>query len=852
MLTFPKKNYFALSNKYNRRMNKWIKPVLPHLLSVGIFLLISLIYCKPALEGKVINAHDNQGWKGMAQQSYEYKEKYGRVPLWTNSMFSGMPAYQIAMDQDYPVSVQWISYLFTFGLPKPINFFFLACLSFYLLALALGWNRWIGVLTALAYAFSTYNPIIIGAGHDTKMLAIGYAPLVIAGFLLLFQNKKGWAVATLGAGLSLQIGTGHLQIVYYTLIIAGFITLGYFIHSFKTKAWKNTLFALISAAVIGVISFGSNAVTTLPTMDYSKASMRGGISELKDNKDQNITSGGLDKDYAFKYSVGINETLTLLIPGIYGGSNGGKEYTQSQFADKLTEVGYPEEQALQYANGISYWGGQQPTSGPVYFGAVLMALFVCSLFLKNDWIKWSLLAAGIFGIVLAWGKNLSAINYFLFDYLPYYKKFRAPSMALFIPQLCFTGIAGIGLQQLFFGEDAQPLKAFFKRSVIALAAIVAIAGAMYISFDYSGPGDKDIKENMSNAMMQQMSQGQSPTPAMKQEAEQFGKGFVNAIAEDRKSLFSSDLIRTIILISLSLGILWFAQKQKQFTAGIIALSVLCLFDLLSVANRYLNSDDFVEQADFENSFTKTPADEQIKQDTGYYRVFNTSVDPFNESGTAYHHNSIGGYHPAKLQLYQDLIQEQISKNNMQVLNMLNTKYVIVNNPQTNQPVAQMNPEAFGPCWLVKGIKYVQNGREEMNALDNTSLKDTAVVQQKFKNNITADPVVDSMARLNFIFNKNDSIRYTFTSGTPQFGVFSEVYYDRGWNAYIDNKPAPIVKTNYALRGLFIPAGNHEIVFRFEPASYRNGNIISLICTILIYLIIGGSLFLEWKKSSQAS
>ena len=829
-----------------------IKPLLPHLLSIGIFLIISLIYCRPALEGKVLNAHDNQGWKGMAQQSIEFKDKYGRTPLWTNSMFSGMPAYQIAMDMDYPVTNQCLVYIFTLGLPKPVNFFFLACITFYLLGLILGWNRWIAMLGAIAYAYSTYNPIIIGAGHDTKMLAIGYAPLVIAGFLLLFQNKKGWGIAALVSGLSLQISTSHLQIVYYTAIIAGFLSVGYLIESLSKKQWKTAVFGLIIAAVTGMISFGSNAHITLPTMDYAKASMRGGISELKNEQDKNITEGGLDKDYAFKYSVGIAETFTMLIPGMYGGSNGGNEYKQSEFADKLTEVGYPEDQALQYANGISYWGGQQPTSGPVYFGAVLMALFIGSLFLKNNWLKWSLLAAGVFGIILAWGKNLSAVNYFLFDYLPYYKKFRAPSMALFIPQLCFTIIAGIGLQQLFFSNESINIKTFFKKNILTVTGIVLIAAAMYISFDYSGPGDKDIKANMTNAMLQQAAQGQTPTAAMQQEADQFGKGFITAIASDRKSLFASDLIRTIILMSLTLSVIWFAQKQKQITAGIIALSVICLIDLLTIDNRYLNADDFVEQTDFENSFSKTPADEQIKQDTGYYRVFNTSVDPFNESGTAYHHNSIGGYHPAKLQIYQDLIQEQISKNNIQVLNMLNTKYVIVNNPQTNQPVAQLNTEAFGPCWLVKGIKFVANGREEMNALDNTSLKDTAVVQVKLKNNISSLPSTDSTAKLNFIFNRNDSIRYSSNAASPQFAVFSEIFYDRGWNAYIDNKPAPIIKTNYALRGLSIPAGQHEIVFRFEPKSYKYGNIISLISTILIYLMIAGSIFWEWKKSSQTA
>ncbi len=829
-------------------MNINLKNILPHLWAIGIFLIISLIYCKPALEGKVLNAHDNQGWKGMAQQSFEHKEKYGRFPLWTNSMFSGMPAYQIAMDQDYPISVQYLSYIFTLGLPKPVNFFFLACLSFYLLALALGWNRWIGILTAIGYAYATYNPIIISAGHDTKMLAIGYAPLVVAGFLLLFQNKRALGIAALATGLSLQIGTGHLQIVYYTVLISGIITMGFLIHTFYSKEWKNAIITLLSAAIIGIVAFCSNAVTTLTTLDYSKASMRGGISEMKDEKDKNTTGGGLDKDYAFKYSVGLGETFTMLVPGLYGGSNGGNEYKTSDFADKLTEVGYPEDQALQYANGISYWGDQQPTSGPVYFGAVMIFLLFISMILKKDHLKWSLFAAGIIGIILAWGKNLPSVNYFLFDHLPYYKKFRAPSMGLFMPQLAFTIIAGMGLQQLFFNAQNIELNKFLKKGGIVLLGLGVLTGYLYLSNEYSGKGDKDIKESMKSAMLQQISQNAPASATAEQEAEKFGKDFVTAIQTDRRSMAGSDLLRTIVLMTLALAVIWWTLKQKQYTGGIVALGILCLFDLLTVDKRYLNNDRFVEQSDFQNSFAMSAADTQIKQDTGYYRVFNNATDPFNESNTAYHHNSIGGYHPAKLQIYQDLIEYQISKNNMQVLNMLNMKYVIVRNPQTGEMIAQQNTESFGPCWLAKGIKFVSSGKEEMNALDNTPLKDTAVIQTKFKADIKAMPVVDSTATLSFLENKNDLIRYQSNASTPQLAVFSEIFYDRGWKAFIDQKEAPIIKTNYALRGLSIPSGKHDIEFRFEPASYRLGNIISLISSILIYVFVAGGLFWEWKRS----
>jgi hypothetical protein len=828
-----------------------LKKLWPHLVAVGIFLLVSLLYCKPALEGKVLNAHDNQGWKGMAQQSFEYKEKYGRFPLWTNSMFSGMPAYQIAMDQDYPVSNQWLTYFFTLGLPKPVNFFFLACLCFYLLALALGIQPWLAVLGGLSYGYSTYNPIIIGAGHDTKMLAIGYAPLVIAGILLLFKKRWGWGIAALAAGFSLQVSTAHFQIVYYTLLTAGFLSIGYLIESIREKNLVGYFKSAGLALLIGIIAFGSNAISVLTTQEYSKESMRGGISELKDVKDKKTTVGGLDKDYAFKYSVGIAETFTLFIPGIYGGSNGGDEYKQSNFVDKLTEKGFPEENGLQYANGMSYWGNQQPTSGPVYFGAVIMLLTILSLFTEKGWLKWSLLAAGIFGILLAWGKNLEGFNYFLFEYLPYYKKFRAPSMALVIPQLCFIALAVSGTQNFLFNiQDHHRLKLFFKKTALSAGGILLILSLLYLSFDYKSPNDSDIQEQMKNAILQQ-SQEQTPAPEMIKQAESFGKESVTALQDDRRSLFGSDLVRMLILIGLTLGALWYGMQAKNQIYAAVALLVLSGFDLLSVGRRYLNTENFIDSEEFQQTaFSMSEADREIKKDTGYYRVFNTATDPFNESGTSYYHNSVGGYHPAKLQIYQDLIENQISKNNMSVLNMLNTKYFIFQNRQTGQPAVQLNPGAFGPCWLVRSIRFVEDGKTEMKALDNTNLRDTAIVQNKFKSSISTLPVYDSLATLQLEWNKNDSIRYRFNSATPQFGVFSEVYFSAGWNAYIDGKQTPYVKTNYALRGLSIPAGSHLIDFRFEPPSYRLGNQVMLISTILLLLAFAGGIVLVFQKKAE--
>jgi len=768
-------------------------------------------------------------------------------------MFGGMPTYQIALEGTHKVSFYYVSYVLTLSLPKPANFFFLACLSFYLLALVLGINPWIAIMGALSYAYSTYDPIIIGAGHDTKMLALGYAPLAIAGLLLLFKKRWWLGSAALSTGLVLQLSTNHLQIVYYTLIILGAITVGFLIDSFKKKELSTAFKALAIATVIGIISLGTNALGSLTTWEYAKESMRGGVSELKETKDKNTTSGGLDKDYAFKYSVGLTETFTLLVPGIYGGSNGGNEYKTSKFADKLMEVGYPEDQALQNANGISYWGKQQPTSGPVYFGAVIILLFVFAMFFEKGWLKWSLFAAGLFGIILALGSNVDFINYFLFDYLPLYKKFRAPSMGLVLPQLCFVILATVAANNLLFGTaTADAVKKAFKQTAITAGVLVVILGYLYFTFDYVSPNDARIKENMSGAMLQQAAQGKQPTPEMQQQAETFGKSFITAIQADRRGLFGSDLIRTIILLALTLIVIWLATNKKLKPVPVMAiLLVLSAFDLLTVGRRYLNENNFVDPDEFNNAFAMTDADKMIKQDKGYYRVFNTTVDFTNESVTSYHHNSIGGYHPAKLQIYQDLIENQIGKNNMQVLNMLNTKYFIVQNPQNGQPVAQMNPENFGPCWLVKGIKYVENGKEEMRALDSTDLRDTAVVQVKFKSLIPNAPVYDSASSIKLIENKNDIINYESQANSNQFAVFSEVYYTAGWNAFIDGKKSEIVKTNYALRGLAIPAGTHKIEFRFEPYSYKLGDRLDLIAAILTYLIVFGGLFMAWKTSKQA-
>ncbi len=833
----------------------WLHKAWPHLLAVAIFLVVSVIYCAPVLQGEVVEQHDFQRWKAMAQKSYEFKEKHGHYPLWSNSMFGGMPAYQIIIGQSHPVTVNYIYSVLTLGLPKPISFFFLACICFYILALILPVKPWIGVMTALAYAYSSYDPIIVEVGHDTKMQAIALAPAVIGGLLLLFKKQYWGGAMLLAVALSLQMSTVHLQIVYYTLLVAGFIALFYAWQAIRQKQWGHLVLSGCIAAVIALVCMGTSAVTTLTTYDYAKYSIRGGESEMKDKADPNTTKGGLDKEYAFRWSYGIGETLTLLHPTAYGGGTGGKNLSSSTFANKLTEIGYPEETALSFANGSSYWGPQPGTSGPVYLGAVIIFLFILGLFAVRSWHLGWIIAASAFGIILAWGNHFEAVNYFLFDHLPFYKKFRAPTMALVIPQLCFAVMAALTLQEVFFGnkEKAEWIK-ILKKTGIVTAAVLALLLVFYAMADFSGKADTGLRDNFSNMMLQQsMRSGQQPGPDAQMQAQQFATSFVDALKEDRKSMYLKDLGRNTLIIGLSFLLLWlFVQGKIKTGLALGAITVLSTLDLLGIGSRYLDRSSYVDESTYENTFAMTAADAQIKQDTGYYRVFNQTVPPFDESLPSYYHNTIGGYHPAKLAIFQDLYEQQMAKGNMQVFNMMNTKYFIVENPQDGKPVAQINPGAFGPAWLVKSIHYVKDGKEEMKALDSINLRDTAIVQEKYKAQITSAPVADSTASIRLVQNLNDDITYEFTSASPQFAVFSEIYYPAGWKATIDDKPAEIVKTNYALRGLAIPAGKHSIKFHFDPDSYRLGNTLVLWSSLFVYalLIVGG--IMVWRKSRSGS
>jgi hypothetical protein len=836
-------------------MNALLKKALPHIIAIAVFLIVAVVYCRPALEGKVVGQTDVEQWKAMAHQSYEYKEKYGHFPLWTEGAFSGMPGYTIAIDGQTAVSYGWLLKIMKLGLPEPISFFFLACVCFYILMAVLGVNPWIGGMAALAYAYSSYDPVIIVTGHVTKMEAICLAPGVIAGLLLLFRRHYLWGTGLLAFFFAAQIGTQHLQIVYYTVMCMGLLTLFYAIYSIREGKIKEMAIGVALAIVGAGIGYGTSVGATLPLQEYTKETMRGGRTVLSAANNNMEGKGGLSKDYAFGWSYGIGETLTLAVPDIYGGGAGAHAEIgdNSKLADKLAqELNVPEDTGLQFANNYAYWGDQPFTMGTVYIGAVVCFLCLFGLVILKGWPKWWLLATIILGIVLAWGKNFSAFNYFLFDHFPLYNKFRAPSTALFLPQLAAPILMALGLNQLLNSkEEPALLWKKFKMAAYLTGGLLVLLIGFYFTASYQSANDGQLKEKFMQYKLQQLSQARQAGPDAQQQAMGTANGLMKALEQDRQSIAGADLLRTIILIAIAAALLGLYLKKKIKPVILLAaLTVLSTYDLLAVSARYLSSDSFMDPADFQSSLNPTPADQQIMSDPdkNFRVVDESSQQPFWESARASNFfNSLGGYSAGKLGLYQDLIDNQLSKGNMQAFDMLNAKYFIQPDQRTGQPVAHLNPGAFGPCWLVKTIHYVKDGNEEMKALDSINVRDTAIVQQQFAARIKFMPVPDSTASIKLVGNLNDKIDYKFSAKSNQFAVFSEIYYDKGWNVYLDGNPVDYLRVDYCLRGMPVPAGDHTIEFRFEPHSYKLGMMLNAWFSLMIYALLIAGLYREYRK-----
>ena len=820
--------------------NQALKKLLPHLVAIIVFLVISLIFCKPVLDGNVLNQHDTIGWKGMAQNAFEYKEKNGHFPLWNPNLFSGMPNYQVAMEGK--TILPNLIKIFSFGLPKPINFFFLACICFYILCLVLRIRPIVGILGALAYAFSTYNAVVINAGHDTQMLATAFMPLLLAGLISTYEKKYWLGLALTTYGAYQQIGVNHLQISYYFFLIATFVTLSYLFIWIRRKDWKHIAIAAAITIGAGLVGIAGNALTLMTTSEYTKYTMRGGKDiEIKGDTVTSVKTKGLDTSYAFVYSIGKTESATLMMPNAFGGSHAKNLDEKSKVVDKLTARGVNEMNAIQLASSLpKYWGALPYTAGPAYLGIFICLLGIIGFVLIKSPLRWGLLAATLLGIFMSWGKNFAGFNTFLFEHLPMFNKFRAPSMAQVIPQLTIGIIAVLSLQKLLFSENSKEnIKLEFRKILYAVGGLFALLAMLYIAMDYSSPFDQQLLANKWD---------NSGT-------DEIGRLIVSGLKQDRKAMFGGQLLRALGFAILLFGTLYLYMRNvlKPLVAALIITAISTL-ELTMVSHEYLNEDNYISPDEYTSAnFTPSSIDQQILQDKDpNFRVFNMAGDTYNESRTSYFHKSVGGYHPAKLRIYQDVIEKYLGgRPNPNVLNMLNTRYVIMQDPQSGQPILIPNPDAFGPCWLVKNVQLVDNRVEAIKALGTTNLKDTAIVERSF-GSLVVQPQPDSAASIKMTKFDNDAIEYEINSNGPQFAVFSEIYYPKGWNAYLDDKKSEYVNTNYILRGMPVPAGKHTIKFVFEPASYKKGTKIMYISSFLILILFAGGLYMAWRESEKTT
>jgi len=820
------------------------KSALPHIIAVAIFAIVAIIYCKPALEGKVLQQSDITQWKGMAQDAFSYKEKYGYTPLWSNSMFGGMPAYQTTGVGGFEYSVGWINQLLTLGLAEPISLFFLASICFYFLAQVLGFNTIISIIGALGYSYATYNPIIVSVGHITKMHSIAYLPLFIASLLVLYQKKYLLGGILTSVATVLLIQGNHIQIDYYGVLIAIFMSVYFLIIWIKNKEYTHILKTLGIGLTAGIIGLAVNAPLLLSTYEYGKESIRGGSKLI--TKDSKTTSTGLNKDYALSYSMYKSEPLVLMFPNIYGGGSdpNAVDPANSKAIETLQQMQPQVAQQLQSFLSF-YWGGIGFTAGPPYVGVIICFFALLGFSVKENKHKWWIAATIILSFLLSAGSYLESFNVFILNNIPFYNKFRAPSMIMVIPTLLLGIMALYGMAEIATETSLKNITKKYKLSFILVGIILLSVLSIYFTSDFKSDGERNLIEQVAKI----------PDANQRAVFETPARDLVNAIATDRKGMIEGDVVKFFIYVLLIFALVFLAIKKViNQTILLVGFGVLSMIDLFQVNLKYLKSDSFIEAAENENAFALSPIDIALKKDTTHYRVLDMRGginNAFNGGAiVAYNHKTVGGYHAAKLSIYQDLIENQWYKfpNCMPTVNMLNTKYVISGNI-ANDTIP--NKDALGNVWFVKGIQVEKGPAEVMKSLDNFNPKDTAIIEQKDKIESLNNLEFDENASIALVNNKNDEINYTSSSTKKQLAVFSEIYYNLGWKAYIDNVEAPIVKTNYVLRALVVPAGNHSIRFEFKPITIKNAIVASTFASILLWLSIAAMILIAFRNKQKS-
>ncbi len=830
-------------------MNKnLLKKSAPYIVALLIFLSITVVYLSPLFEGQRLKQHDITMYRGMSKEINDFRAKTGEEPLWTNSMFGGMPAWQISVQ--YKANLfRYVDRVIRLGLPPSASYVFLYFIGFFILLLVLRVDPWLSIVGAIAFALSSYFFIILGAGHTSKAHAIGYMPLVLAGIILTFRGKL-WKGGLLTAiALTLEIIAGHLQITYYLLILVLIYSIYQLIKSWRQKQmsyfWKAAL-VLVGAAGISV---AVNITPLWGTMQYGKYTMRGQpvLSKEKANK-----SGGLDRDYITAWSYGIGETWSLMIPDVKGGASGYIGYE-----NKALDKANPRFRKV-IAQQNEYWGNQPGTSGPVYVGAIMVFLFVLGMLILDDKLKWALFAATIVSILFALGKNFPSLTGWLIDYLPGYNKFRAVSMILVIAELTIPLLGVLALNKILKepGLLLKRKKAFYIS--LGLTAGISILFWLFPDSFFTFFSQLELKQ------FAQLRLSNDPSQVAI---------FTNSLKDVRIAIFRADILRSLFFIVVAALLLYFYAIGKLKKGWFVAaLGLLILVDMAGVDKRYLNDSNFEIARKAENPFHKTIADRYILRDKSPdYRVLDLTKNVFNESSTSYYHMAIGGYHGAKLQRYQDIIDEYLMSeiNNLrkafassptpdkveaalqkqQILNMLNTKYIIYN-PKV-EPV--LNTYSFGNAWMVQDVKWVNNADGAIAALGKTDLKAAAVVDKQFAGHLKENRfALDASAKIKLISYAPNNLVYDFQSKAEQLVVFSEIYYPKGWEVFVDGKRSPYFRADYLLRAMVVPAGIHKIEFKFKPKVWSIGEPVSLVSSLILLLVLGWFVFTLLKKGFDKS
>ncbi|SDS96610.1 YfhO family protein [Winogradskyella sediminis] len=803
-----------------------IKRLLPHVLILIGFVVVSLVYFSPVLEGEKINQSDIMHYIGMAQQQKEFAEATGEETYWTNSAFGGMPTYQLGAK--YPHNyIKKLDLTLRF-LPRPADYLFLYFIGFYILLLSLKVDFKLAALGAIAFGFSTYLIIILGVGHNSKAHAIAYMPLVLAGIILTFRKKYILGFIVTAIALGLELVANHFQMTYYLLLLVLVLGLAYLIDAYRKKILPHFFKSVGLLSIAALLAVGLNATGIMATQEYVRESARG-QSDLTINADgspKEVTTG-LDKDYITEYSYGILETFNLYIPKFMGGGNYEDVGKDSETYEAYIKLGASPIEALDAArNAPMYWGDQPIVEAPAYIGAVVIFLFVLGLFLVKGRLKWWLVGGTVLSLLLSYGKNLGFLTDFFIDYIPFYNKFRAVSSIQVILELCIPVLGMFALSRLFndFEKEEEKLKALlFSAGITAGLAILFLLFKSAL-FDFEGIRDD-------------------------QYISAYGQAFMDAVIEDRKSLMTSDTIRTLILVLLSAGTIYlFLKKKLSENLVVVVFAVLILFDLVTVDKQYVNNDNFISAVKVDKPYQPNQADKEILKDKGHFRVMDMSSEGQRKPAkAAYYHNSLLGYSAAKLGRTEELLEFHVYKNNMNVLNMLNTKYIIAEDQ--GQIFPYTNTDANGNAWFVSKLKVVADANQEILALDSLDTKTTAVlnqtVQTEYKLKTTYQ--VDSTASIQLKEFKPNYLKYESNNGNTGLAVFSEIYYAHGWKAYIDGKLVPHFRVNYVLRALELPKGKHTVEFKFEPQVVETGSKVALASSIILGLLLLAGLFLEVKK-----